>query len=160
MQSNQDTITAFYRAFQIKDAEGMARCYHPAIVFNDPAFGILEGEEVRDMWRMLCASAKDLHIEFGPVTLLDEEYAQCPWRARYTFSKTGRQVDNSIKAHMRLQDGLIIEHTDQFDLYAWTRMALGWKGWVLGWTNFMQGKIRSQAHRSLAQFQQKKQSQG
>jgi hypothetical protein len=31
-------------------------------------------------------------------------------------------------------------------------MALGWKGYLLGWTPFMQNKIRSQAKTSLKNY--------
>lgn len=153
MHPNESIITQFYQAFQQRNAAQMNACYADLIIFNDPAFGVMEGKDVRDMWTMLCASAQELQIDFGPIQLLDEEYAQCPWRARYRFRKTNRMVDNHIVAHMRLQDGKIIEHTDQFDLYRWSRMALGWKGFLFGWSNFMQGKIRQQAHQSLATFQ-------
>ena len=51
-------LESFYSAFNELDAETMASCYHPEIVFQDPAFGVLKGERAMNMWRMLCESQK------------------------------------------------------------------------------------------------------
>jgi hypothetical protein len=104
---------------------------------------------------MLCKRAKDFSLTYGNIQLLDEEYATCDWNAQYLFSKTGRKVNNKIKAHMRLKDGLIIEHTDAFDFYKWTRMAMGLPGFLFGWSNFMQGKIQKGARKGLVDFMEK-----
>jgi len=87
-----------------------------------------------------------------PTKQQDEEYATCEWEANYTFSGTGRRVVNKVKAHMRLRDGFIIEHSDSFDMYKWCRQALGWKGWLLGWSGFLQNRVRRQAFVSLEKY--------
>jgi ketosteroid isomerase-like protein len=151
MNTNEQTIQRFYTAFQKLDAEAMNACYTDDIVFLDPGFGLLRGEEVKAMWRMLCKSAKDFSLEFSGVES-DEEYGNANWIARYTFSLTGKRVENRIRAHMRFRDGLICEHTDAFSFYKWSRQAFGIKGWLLGWTNFMQQKVQSGAREKLAKF--------
>lgn len=134
----------------------MQDCYSEFPVFNDPAFGILEGEAVFAMWEMLCKNARDFSLQFSNIQLLDEEYATCNWTAHYSFSKTGRKVVNNIKAHMRIQEGKITEHTDEFDIWKWSRQALGVPGILLGWSGFMQRKIRKNARKSLEKFMEKK----
>lgn len=130
----------------------MQSYYSDDIIFNDPAFGILEGPEAKAMWEMLCKNAKNFSLSFSNIQLLDEEYATCDWIANYTFSKTGRKVTNKIKAHMRLQDGMIIEHTDQFDIWKWSRQALGLPGILLGWSGYLKNKIRNNARKNLQKF--------
>ena len=152
MNGNAQTIERFYSAFQKLDYTTMQSCYSDDIIFNDPAFGILEGFEAKAMWEMLCKNAKNFSLKFSNIQLLDEEYATCDWVANYTFSKTGRKVTNKIKAHMRLQDGMIIEHTDQFDIWKWSRQALGLPGILLGWSGYLKNKIRSNARKSLEKF--------
>ena len=44
-------IQQFYQAFKNLDPEAMAACYHDEIVFEDPAFGVLKGEKMKNMWR-------------------------------------------------------------------------------------------------------------
>jgi ketosteroid isomerase-like protein len=156
MQSNTETITRFYTAFQKLDYQTMNSCYSDDIVFNDPAFGILRGDEARSMWEMLCKNAKEFSLTFSNIQLLDEEYATCNWVATYTFSKTGRRVVNNIKAHMLLKDGKIIEHSDGFKLSKWAAQALGFKGVLLGWTGFMKRKIQQNARKNLIAFIEKK----
>ncbi|MCX6319633.1 MAG: nuclear transport factor 2 family protein [Bacteroidetes bacterium] len=152
MEPNETIITRFYTAFSKLDHATMNSCYSEDIVFNDPAFGLLEGEEVRCMWEMLCKNAKDFSLTFSNVQLLDEEYAKCNWTATYTFSQTGRRVVNHITAFMRLKDGKIIEHSDAFKLSKWAAQALGWKGELFGWMNWMKKKIQKNARKNLEKF--------
>jgi ketosteroid isomerase-like protein len=152
MEGNKALIEKFYTAFQQLDYNTMRTCYADDIVFNDPAFGILQGEVVNKMWEMLCKKATNFSITFNNIQLLDEAYATCNWQAKYTFSKTGRPVVNKIKAHMRIQNGFITEHTDQFDLYKWSRQALGLSGVLLGWSNYMKTKIHNNAIAGLNKF--------
>lgn len=156
MQTNEAVITKFYTAFSQRDPVTMMSCYAADIVFSDPAFGLLKGDEVRAMWEMLCANAKDFSLVFSNIQLLDAEYATCQWTATYTFSGTGRRVVNHIKAFMRLKDGLIIEHSDGFRLSKWAAQALGWKGALFGWMGWMQRKIQKNARKNLAAFMERK----
>jgi len=152
MNGNEQLIHRFYTAFQQLDYTTMQQCYSADAIFNDPVFGILQGPEAAAMWEMLCKNAKDFSLRFSDIQLLDEEYATCRWTAMYTFSKTGRRVTNHVKAHLRIQEGLITEHTDQFDFHRWCRQALGLPGLLLGWTGYMQNKVRANARKSLEKF--------
>jgi ketosteroid isomerase-like protein len=158
MPTNSDIISNFYTAFQKLDYQAMNNCYSDDIVFNDPVFGLLRGDEAKAMWEMLCKNAKDFSLTFSNIQLLDEEYATCNWIATYTFSKTGKKVVNNIKAFMRLKDGKIIEHSDGFKISKWAAQALGLPGVLFGWTGFMKGKIQKNARKSLVAFIEKKNS--
>jgi ketosteroid isomerase-like protein len=156
MDTNTEVISKFYTAFQQLDYQAMNSCYSDDIVFNDPAFGLLRGDEAKAMWEMLCKNAKNFSLTFSNIQLLDEEYATCNWVATYTFSKTGRRVVNNIKAFMRFKDGKIIEHSDGFKLSKWAAQALGLPGVLLGWTGFMKRKIQKNARKNLVTFIEKK----
>jgi ketosteroid isomerase-like protein len=143
-----ELINRFYTAFQNLDAEGMASCYASDATFTDPVFGTLSGRDVTDMWRMLCTSARDFHLEFDEVT-----DTSAHWVATYTFSATGRRVVNDIRASFVISDGLIRSHVDSFSLWRWTRQALGPVGLALGWSPIVQGKVRGQAKAGLRAFQ-------
>lgn len=156
MQTNAEVIANFYTAFQKRDYAAMNSCYSDNIVFSDPAFGLLRGDEVKCMWEMLCKNAKDFSLTFSNIQLLDEEYATCNWTASYTFSRTGRKVVNHIKAFMKLKDGKIVEHSDAFKLSKWASQALGWKGQLFGWMGWMKRKIQNNARKNLVAFIEKK----
>jgi ketosteroid isomerase-like protein len=152
MNPNEQLIEEFYAAFAAGNAKTMASCYHEDIVFEDPVFGFLKGREVSDMWQMLIDRSKgNLKIEFSNVTANGDSGA-AKWVATYLFSKTNREVVNTISADFQFKDGLIYRHTDHFDLWAWCRQALGFSGMLLGWTGFMQRKIRQQALESLQKY--------
>lgn len=62
-------------------------------------------------------------------------------------------MSNDIQASFRFApNGLITEHIDRFDLWKWSRQALGPVGLVAGWTPFLQAKIRHQASDQLHAF--------
>lgn len=151
MSSNSEIITKFYQAFQDGNAEEMAACYHKEIVFEDPVFGQLHGEEAGDMWRMLLSRAKDLQVGFRDVEAYDLE-GSAKWDAIYIFSKTNRKVHNKITAHFRFKDGKIIRHTDTFSFWRWSMMALGPAGFILGWTPFLKNKVSSQSLHLLQKY--------
>lgn len=155
--ANAELIETFYTAFARRDAEAMAECYHDDIRFSDPVFTDLRGERARDMWRMLCGRAADLEIEFSEVHA-DATDGRAHWEARYTFTATGRKVHNRIDASFRFDGGKIVEHTDVFPLWKWTRMALGPVGLVLGWSPIVQNKVRAQAASNLEAWAKKRAS--
>ena len=160
MQTHEEVISRFYSAFQKLDYKTMNDCYSEDIVFNDPVFGLLKGEEAKYMWEMLCTNARDFSLTFSNIQSIDEEYATCNWVARYTFSKTGNKVVNKIKAFMKLKDGKIIEHSDAFKLSTWIAQALGWKGVLFGWMGWMKRKVQKGARKNLVNFIEKKISTG
>lgn len=157
MDTNEALINKFYSAFQQKDYRTMNSCYSDDIVFYDPAFELLRGDEARSMWEMLCKNATNFSLTYGNIIKLDDEYYTCDWVATYTFSKTGRKVVNSIKANMRFANGEIVEHSDAFSLHQWSSQALGFAGKLFGWNSFFQRKIKNQAKRNLLKFMQARQ---
>ena len=104
----QSTIEIFYNAFKNLDAEAMNACYHKDIIFEDPAFGILERERAKAMWAMLCESqkGKGFKIIFSDIKG-NENVSTAHWEAFYTFSKTGRKVHNKIDAKFAFKDGTL-----------------------------------------------------
>ena len=82
------------------------------------------------MWRLLTSRARDFRLDYANVRA-DENEGRAQWVAHYLFTQTGRRVENRIEARFRFADGLIVEHRDQFDLWRWSRQALGAKGLLL-----------------------------
>jgi ketosteroid isomerase-like protein len=148
--ANVALINRFYEAFARRDGETMAACYTADAHFHDPVFQDLHGAEIGAMWRMLCGRATDLEIVHSQVEA-DGERGSAHWEADYTFS-TGRAVHNPIDAAFRFEGGLIADHRDEFDLYAWARQALGPIGVLLGWSPPVRSKIRAQAREGLDEF--------
>ena len=150
-------ITTFYESFKSLDAETMVSCYHDNITFEDPAFGILKGERAKNMWRMLLESLKGqpFKVHFDHVKL-HGSIGQAHWETKYLFTKTGRKVHNSVDAEFTIKDGLIFYHKDEFNLHKWAIQALGWKGFVLGWTPLFKYKLQEQTNYMLSEFERKK----
>ncbi len=153
----QVLVKKFYKAFNNLDAETMVSCYHEAIIFKDPAFGTLKGEQAKNMWRMLCENQKGKIFKVDSSNIIcNDDSGSANWEAFYTFSKTGRKVHNIIEAEFKFKDGKIINHIDRFDLHKWAKQAIGFKGLLLGGTNFFKNKLHLQTHHLLTKYENSK----
>ena len=149
--ANAELIRRFYTAFARRDAAAMGDCYAPGVSFGDPVFPELRGDDARKMWRMLCARGKDLRVEFDRIEA-DDRRGSARWIAHYTFSASGRAVENRVEARFEFADGRIVRHTDRFSFYRWARQALGLKGLLLGWLPALQSAVQKQAAKGLREF--------
>lgn len=148
---NSEIIAQFYGAFQQRDYATMQTLYHDDATFDDPVFQHLTSNEVRAMWQMLLTNAKDLTVTFRDIKA-DDRSGTAHWEAYYTFTATNRKVHNKINASFEFKDGKIFRHRDQFDLWRWSRMALGTSGVLLGWSPLVKNKVRKTAQGRLRKF--------
>ena len=144
----------FYQGFAARDPEAMAACYADDARCSDPVFPDLDARGARDMWRMLLGRATDLSFTLDRLDT-DGDRASAAWTARYTFSATGRKVENRITSELTIAGDRIHRHRDQFDLWRWSRQALGVPGLLLGWSPLIRGKVRRTAAANLAAYQRK-----
>lgn len=152
---NLKVIHNFYNAFAKGKSDEMVSYYHPDVIFEDPVFGVLKGEEAKAMWKMLLNRSKgNLRVTFSDVKVVRNS-GEAKWEAVYPFGPDKRMVHNKIQAEFEFKDGKIIRHTDKFDLWKWSRMALGIKGTLLGWSPLVQNKIKSQSKALLTKFLEK-----
>jgi hypothetical protein len=147
----EQLIKTFYTAFQQRDWKTMQSCYHDDVVFSDPVFKYLQGNQAKAMWHMLVTAGKDLEIKFGKVKA-DDKKGSCRWEAFYSFSRTGNKVHNIIDAKFEFKDGKIYAHLDSFNLWRWSSMALGIGGTLLGWSPLVKGRVRRIARSNLKKF--------
>ncbi|HQZ44801.1 MAG TPA: nuclear transport factor 2 family protein [Usitatibacteraceae bacterium] len=153
MHPHEALVREFYAAFARRDAEAMARLYDDDVFFSDPAFPKLHGEQARDMWRMLVSRAADLAIELESASA-DGGGGRARWTARYTFTKTGRKVENRVEAMFAFREGRIVRHYDRFSFWKWSAQALGPLGRWLGWFAPVKWMVRRQAARQLERFRE------
>jgi ketosteroid isomerase-like protein len=150
-QPNAAVIERLYAALDAQDGETMASLYTDDAVFEDPAFGELHGSEVGDMWRMLCEQATDLSVSATDVSA-DDTTGSANWVAHYTFSQTGRPVENRVQAKFRFRDGKIADHRDSFSMLRWSRQALGVPGLLIGSNPVGRALMRRRTGGMLAKY--------
>jgi hypothetical protein len=103
------------------------------------------------MWRMLCEQASDLSVKATDVTA-DDDSGSAAWIAHYTFSQTGRPVENRVQARFRFRDGKIADHRDSFSMLRWSRQALGAPGLLLGSNPVGRALMRKRTGGMLAKY--------
>ena len=143
-----ELLRRFYSAFSQHDWATMGACYHPEAQFSDPVFPHLDATGVSAMWKMLLTSGSDLRVEFQ-VLEKTEIGGRVQWDALYTFGASGRKVHNSVSSTFVLKDGLILRQKDVFNLWRWSRQALGTSGALLGWSPMVRNKVRATAAKRL-----------
>lgn len=150
--SNEKIIENFYQSFSEGNAAGMTACYHKDVVFTDPAFGTLRGERAHKMWEMLLSNKKaSAKTEFTNIQSTENE-GSAEWVAEYNYGPKKRKVINRVSAQFEFKEGLIIKHTDSFDIWKWSKRALGLPGTLLGWTPFIKNKIQKTTAERLDAF--------
>jgi len=82
------------------------------------------------------------------------DQAQVRWWLSYTDAASQRPVALHGHSELQLADGLIVQQVDCFDLWAWSRQALGTVGRILGWSDWMQAQLRAQALNRLERWQE------
>ena len=88
----------------------------------------------------------------------NETHGKARWEAYYTFGKKERKVHNVINAEFQFKDGKIINHVDKFNLYKWAKKALGFKGFLVGWTAYFERKLNQKTQKQLSNFEMKLQN--
>lgn len=142
-------LDRFYSAFARHDWQAMGECYTDDARFSDPVFPALDAAGVRAMWKMLLGGGTDLRLEHT-VQQQGPAHGVCTWEARYTFGGTGRAVHNVVHSDFILHNGLIAVQNDRFDLWRWSRQAMGPVGLLLGWSPLVHNKVRAMAAARLA----------
>ncbi len=154
--NNKQLIEKFYNSFSKGDAEGMTTCYHENVTFEDPAFGTLENGRPAKMWEMLMSRKQEsTTVVFNNIEA-NESTGKANWTATYEYGPKKRKVVNNVSANFKFNDGKIIEHIDTFNLWKWTKQALGFSGVLLGWSSFMKNKIQKTTNQQLDSFINKK----
>lgn len=149
MHPNAQLIDKFYSAFAKGDADRMNACYHDDIVFEDPAFGRLEGDRAKAMWEMLMSRGKESTTILASNIKADDTSGSAKWVANYVYGPKERKVENKVEASFEFRDSKISKHTDVFDLWKWSRQAIGPAGYLLGWSSFMKNKMQKTTEKLL-----------
>ena len=130
----------------------MIECYHEDVTFQDSAFGTLRGKRAGYMWLMLLSNKNsDVAVEYA-ILEAEDMPDKVSWVAEYKYGPKKRNVINRVAATFEFKDDKIIRHTDYFDLWAWSRQALGLSGYALGWSSWMKNKIQEETNKRLSQF--------
>lgn len=154
--NNNELIEKFYNSFLNGNVEEMTACYHDDIVFQDPVFGMLKGEEAIKMWEMLLSRrTESTKISFDNIQTT-EAGGSASWTAKYIYGAKKRKVTNVVHANFKFKEGKIIQHIDSFDLWKWTQQAMGAVGYLMGWTPFMKNKIQKTTKQQLDSFMSRK----
>ena len=146
--NSKEIAIKFYDAFSAANIDVLKQLYDKKLRYNDNIFVNLDYNETISMWSSLLVGNKNMSIKYE-IKKYSEKYVEVEWIADYLFTSTNRNVKNIILAKMEIDQGKIINHTDNFDFYKWSQMAFGITGVLIGWTSFFKNKVRTEAYNKL-----------
>jgi hypothetical protein len=122
---NAATLARFFEALGAGDVRALQLCLHPDVHFQDIGFD-LQRREVGAMWHMILA--KKPGVTYRDIEVHDD-VGTAHWECDYEFSRdpesSPRPVHNVIDSRFRFEGGLIREHEDTCDFWAWFAQAMG-----------------------------------
>jgi hypothetical protein len=134
--ANAQTIRRYFGCLAAGDYAGMIACLAEGVEFRDLGFQLSGRDAVGLMWQMLCLREGGIRVSVRNVAADDVE-GTAQWECQYEFQADAdspkRSVHNRISSHFRFDpvSGLIAEHRDECDFWAWFEQAMGAKGTAL-----------------------------
>ena len=116
-----DVVRRFYDAFEAHDSAAMANLYAGDVKFKDAIFSFTDKPGVVGMWQKIFKADPNAKLKFT-VDKVDGDVVIGKWIADYHLGK--RPVHNEVSTTMRVKDGKIVEHTDDFSWKKWAPQAL------------------------------------
>lgn len=145
-EETRAALTRFYDALARRDGETMAAMYAANARFEDPVFR-LSGADIGKMWLGLMRRAREFSVAYT-IAQAGRGWGTVECTARYLYGGR-RPVTNVIVGDLKLENGLIVEHTDRFDFPRWAAQALGLPGRLLGRFAFFRRVVSRKAARGL-----------
>ena len=118
--SPAEVVSQFYRAFEAKDVDAMEQLYAPNLKFKDAIFKFDDAAGATHMWRKLFQVDPNAKLTFT-LDSTDGATVKGHWVADYHVG--GRPVHNEVSTTMKVENGKIVEHTDDFSWKKWAPQA-------------------------------------
>lgn len=119
-QSPKDVVESFYKAFETKDVNAMEQLYAPNVKFKDAIFSFDDKAGTAKMWRGLFKTDPNAKLKFT-VDSVNGDTVKGHWVADYHLGN--RPVHNEVSTTMKVSNGKITEHTDDFSWDKWAPQA-------------------------------------
>ena len=118
--SPSDVVSRFYRAFEAKDVDAMGALYAPNLAFKDAIFSFDSSAGATHMWKKLFEVDPNAKLQFT-LDSAQGSTVKGHWVADYHVG--GRPVHNEVSTTMKVENGKITQHTDDFSWKKWAPQA-------------------------------------
>lgn len=115
-----EVVRGFYDAFEQHDVAAMGALYANDVKFKDAIFTFGDQQGVTHMWTRLFQTDPKAQLKFT-VDSSTGDTVKGHWVADYHV--LGRPVHNEVATQMKVRDGKIVEHTDDFSWKKWAPQA-------------------------------------
>ncbi len=147
MSNKIDLVKQFYDALNRGDYKFVNRLYHSDARYKDEIFDF-QGAEIHALW--YSATRPEMKL-FAKLESIHEENDKVvtEWIMTYTLDVINRRISLREKGTFVFQGEKIIKHTDEYDFWSWCTQAFGIIGRALGWSVWLQNRVKKQARKSV-----------
>ena len=148
MSAIPDVLSQYRQALTMLVHDDLVNCYNHEVKYFDPLFGLLEGAQVKAMWRLKFLDYGDAFVETEDVTDEGDGYYKMKYRMRYK-SSGNKMIMLNVQAYFKVQGNLITEQSEGFSVHAILKQERGLLGNLMGWNRFFQQSRKNKAKRAL-----------
>lgn len=149
MKDGKDLIEEFMAAFSERDFMQMQQIYSDDIQYYDPLFGLSSGSEVLRMWKVRYGACESFSMHYSRCRDLGDGYFTSAYEVSWKSATYKKNVTQKIIAHMKVENGVITEHSDAFSVHDWCAQCFGFFGKLLGWNRFYQNAVKNKISRMM-----------
>jgi hypothetical protein len=147
-------IETYFDAFSKGDYRTMRSLCDPKITFNDPVYTSLQGKSVFALHHFMAERRICPTITIRSISEKGNR-VKVKWTNEYEYATYKTHISIDVRSIFHFEHTSIISQTDQYNLWKWSKMALGFTGTYLGWTPMFRSTLRRSSQQSLATFIQK-----
>jgi ketosteroid isomerase-like protein len=147
-------VHRFFACLEKRDATGAVESYAADVHYSDPLLGELSGREALARWPSFFANVQSLEL-FFIILSADPSVVRARYHPRYTDARTGRRIENDVRAEFTIHDDKIVRHVDVFSTWRFAAMKLGAKGRLFGFFPSLLRKLQEEARAEVETFLQR-----
>ena len=144
---NQQIIESFLIALKNKDYELMKELFASNIQYFDPVYSYLKQEEVIGMWKMELRSYDEYILTWD--NIIDKGDGYFSVKCNTSFLRNRKLINLKHTLHVKIENGIISEHSNAFSIHELVKQEKGFSGWLLGWNRYYQNIIKLKARQEL-----------
>jgi hypothetical protein len=141
----------YQQAFSQGSIESIKRCYASDVIYFDPLYGYLHGDQVGYMWASKFAEFATYTISTGELADQGDGYYNMKYDIAYT-SRSQMSIKMAVQCFFKIDDERIVEQSEAFSVHELLRQERGLIGHLMGWNRMMQQSRKNKARRMLLNF--------
>lgn len=151
MSELPQVLLDYSNSFEKRNIKAMTACYTSDVIYFDPLFGYLDGEQVTAMWQLRLSDLDQFAIALEKIADEGDGYYKMKYSISYR-KKDNRPVSMNVQVFFKLDQNRIVEQSEAFSVHALLKQERGMIGHLMGWNRMMQQARKNKARKELLKY--------